>query len=55
MKVVIADIEENALKNAEDEMKLKGASVISVVTDVSKQKDIEMGVRQKLREKDQIG
>ena len=42
MKVVIADIEANALKKAEDEIKLKDASVISVVTDVSKQKDIEM-------------
>ena len=42
MKVVIADIEEDALKQAENEMQLKGASVMSVVTDVSKQEDIEM-------------
>ncbi|MHA2009760.1 MAG: SDR family NAD(P)-dependent oxidoreductase [Promethearchaeota archaeon] len=42
MKVVLADIEENPLKQAEEEMKLSGASVISVITDVSKQKDIEM-------------
>ncbi len=41
MKVVIADVEENALNLAEKEMKLKGASVMSVITDVSKQEDIE--------------
>ncbi|MHA1729411.1 MAG: SDR family NAD(P)-dependent oxidoreductase [Promethearchaeota archaeon] len=42
MKVVIADIEENALKQAEKEMKANNASVLSVVTDVSKEGDIKM-------------
>jgi NADP-dependent 3-hydroxy acid dehydrogenase YdfG len=42
MKVVIADIEETALKKTEEELKLKGASVLSVATDVSKREDIEM-------------
>jgi len=42
MRVILADIEESALIQAEKELKLKGAPVISVVTDVSKQKDVEM-------------
>jgi NAD(P)-dependent dehydrogenase (short-subunit alcohol dehydrogenase family) len=41
MKVVLADIEEDALVQAETEMKAAGASVISVLTDVSKASDVE--------------
>jgi len=41
MKVVIADIEEEALNSAEDILKLLGDDVVSVVTDVSKVGDIE--------------
>ncbi|MFQ6123580.1 MAG: SDR family NAD(P)-dependent oxidoreductase [Candidatus Heimdallarchaeota archaeon] len=42
MKVVLADIEETALAIAENELKSKGATVLAVLTDVSKVKDIEM-------------
>lgn len=42
MKVVLADIEEKALTEAEDEMKAAGASVLAVLTDVSKSGDIKM-------------
>ena len=42
MKVVLADIEQDALKQTEAEMKGSGADVIAVVTDVSKQKDLEV-------------
>ncbi len=41
MKVVLADIEKDALNQIEEELKTSGASVISVLTDVSKSKDIE--------------
>lgn len=41
MKVVIADIEEPALKETEQAVKAAGADVLAVVTDVSKLKDIE--------------
>jgi len=41
MKVVLADIDEEALSRAEKEMKAAGASVLSVVTDVSKASDVE--------------
>jgi len=41
MKVVLADIEKDALKQTEEELKSAGAEVISVVTDVSKLEDIE--------------
>ncbi|MHA2037055.1 MAG: SDR family NAD(P)-dependent oxidoreductase [Promethearchaeota archaeon] len=41
MKVVLADIEEEALKQREEELKSAGAEVISVVTDVSKLENIE--------------
>ncbi len=41
MKVVLADVEEHALLQAEKELKAAGASVISVVTDVSKAGDVE--------------
>lgn len=41
MKVVLADIEEKALTQAEAEMKAAGAMVRSVVTDVSKLESVE--------------
>ena len=41
MKVVLADIEEGALNQTEEELKSAGAEVISVVVDVSKLEDIE--------------
>jgi NAD(P)-dependent dehydrogenase (short-subunit alcohol dehydrogenase family) len=41
MKVVIADIEEPALRETEKTVKAAGADVLAVVTDVSKLKDIE--------------
>jgi short-subunit dehydrogenase len=41
MKVVLADIEKNALIRAEADMKAQGFPVLSVVTDVSKAADIE--------------
>lgn len=40
MKVVLADIEKEALFNAERELKAAGADVVSIVTDVSKENDI---------------
>ncbi len=42
MKVVLADIDERALKRAERKLNKAGAEVLTVVTDVSKPKDIEM-------------
>ena len=41
MKVVLADIEAGALSQAEKELKTYGATVLSVLTDVSKAEDIE--------------
>lgn len=41
MKVVIADIEEGALKQAEKDLKARGADVMAVRTDVSKLADVE--------------
>jgi NADP-dependent 3-hydroxy acid dehydrogenase YdfG len=41
MKVVLADIEQDALNTTESEMKAKGASVLAVRTDVSKAEDVE--------------
>ncbi|MFW9825247.1 MAG: SDR family NAD(P)-dependent oxidoreductase [Candidatus Thorarchaeota archaeon] len=41
MKLVLADIEKDALIHAEEELKSKGAEVLSVVTDVSKLEHIE--------------
>lgn len=41
MKVVLADVEEGALARAEAEMREKSATVLSVLTDVSKGADIE--------------
>jgi NAD(P)-dependent dehydrogenase (short-subunit alcohol dehydrogenase family) len=41
MKVVLADVEEGSLLQAEAEMRGKGAAVLSVVTDVSKADSVE--------------
>lgn len=41
MKIVLADIEEQSLTQTERELKAGGASVLSVVTDVSKASDVE--------------
>src|SRR5207248_8286700 len=41
MKVVLADVEESALKQAEDELKASGAEVLAVRTDVSKAGEVE--------------
>ena len=41
MKVVVADIEKDALNQTEEELKTSGADVISVLIDVSKSEDIE--------------
>jgi NAD(P)-dependent dehydrogenase (short-subunit alcohol dehydrogenase family) len=41
MKVVLADIEKDALNQTEKELKTSGANVISVLTDVSKPEHIE--------------
>ena len=40
MKVVLADIEKDALNQTEEELKTAGTEVISVLTDVSKSEDI---------------
>ncbi|MFX1409953.1 MAG: SDR family NAD(P)-dependent oxidoreductase [Promethearchaeota archaeon] len=42
MKVVLADIDERALRRAERKLKTVGAEVLIVTTDVSKAKDVEM-------------
>ena len=41
MRIVLADIEEKALTQAERELKAAGATVLAVVTDVSKSSDVE--------------
>ena len=41
MRVVLADVEEGALRQAETEMRGKGATVLGVVTDVSKADSVE--------------
>ncbi len=41
MKVVLADVEERALKQAEEELKAGGAQVLAVRTDVSQAADVE--------------
>ncbi len=41
MKIVLADVEEPALKQAEQELKASGADVIAVRTDVSQARDVE--------------
>jgi NAD(P)-dependent dehydrogenase (short-subunit alcohol dehydrogenase family) len=45
MKVVIADVEETALREAERKLKTGGAQVTSVLTDVSSLADVEMLAR----------
>ncbi|MFX1339269.1 MAG: SDR family NAD(P)-dependent oxidoreductase [Promethearchaeota archaeon] len=42
MKVVLADIEADALRQAEKELKSSGATILAILTDVSKAEDIEM-------------
>jgi len=41
MKVVLADINKEALKKSEEELKTKGAETLAVLTDVSKAENIE--------------
>ena len=41
MKIVLADVEGMALKQTEDEMKARGATLLAVTTDVSKAGDVE--------------
>src|ERR1044071_6569744 len=41
MKIVLADVEEGALRLAEEEMRAKGATVSGVVTDVAKAESVE--------------
>lgn len=41
MKLVLADVEENALQQAATELKAMGADVLAVKTDVSQAKDVE--------------
>ena len=41
MKVVLADVEEEALIRTADEMKARGATIMAVLTDVSKAGDVE--------------
>ena len=41
MKVVLADVEDASLAQAETELKAAGATVLAVKTDVSKRRDIE--------------
>ena len=48
MKIVLADIEEGALRQAENEMRARGASVLGVVTDVSKAESVEALAKQTL-------
>ena len=46
MKLVLADVEENALKQAETELRGIGADVLAVQTDVSKAADVEVLAQQ---------
>lgn len=48
MKVVLADIEEEALRQAEAEMREKGVDVLAVLTDVSKPEHLENLAQQTL-------
>lgn len=45
-KIVLADIEEKALKTAEAELKDNGATVLGVVADVTKRADLESAAQQ---------
>jgi NADP-dependent 3-hydroxy acid dehydrogenase YdfG len=42
MKIVLADIEADALSKAEDELKATGVTVLSILTDVSKAEDVKL-------------
>jgi NAD(P)-dependent dehydrogenase (short-subunit alcohol dehydrogenase family) len=48
MKVVLADVEEGALRQAENDMRTSGANVLGVVTDVSKAESVEALAKQTL-------
>jgi NAD(P)-dependent dehydrogenase (short-subunit alcohol dehydrogenase family) len=48
MKVVLADVEENALRQAEGEFREKGVDVLGVQTDVSKPEEVEKLAQQTL-------
>ena len=48
MKVVLADVEKSALKQAEAEMREKGVDVLGVQTDVSKPEELEQLAQQTL-------
>jgi NAD(P)-dependent dehydrogenase (short-subunit alcohol dehydrogenase family) len=48
MQVILADIEEASLAQAETELKSSGAAVLAVKTDVSKRSDVEMLARKTL-------
>jgi NADP-dependent 3-hydroxy acid dehydrogenase YdfG len=48
MKVVLADVEEQALKQAEAEFREKGFDVLGVVTDVSRSEELEKLAQQTL-------
>lgn len=48
MKIVLADIEEKTLAQAEKELKMAGASVLAALADVSKAGDIEALARKTL-------
>lgn len=49
MKVVLADIEEEALLRAEKQLKDMGAETLSVVTDISKEADIRALAQKRFR------
>ncbi len=49
MKIVLADIEEDALSKAETQLKARGADVLAVPTDVSKGSDVQALARETLR------
>ncbi len=48
MKIVLADIEEGALRQAEEDMRTKGATVLGVVTDVAKAESVAALAQQAL-------
>ena len=48
MKVVLADVEEKALRLAEAELREKGVDVLGVQTDVSKSEELEKLAQQTL-------
>src|SRR4029453_15983294 len=48
MKIVLADVEKNALKKTEGEMRAQGASTLTVVTDVSQATQVDALARKTL-------